>query len=150
MSNKEIEQVWEQDAKTRLSRIKRIAEQADSMAEKQLRQQVTKLIKAKAEPEHDPVSELPGTVIKNFWEGCLEGAPDNEFTRRVKEEYSKIKAKSALQENRLVYDTDDLLKAVSTMKAVQLYQIAKDLYAGKTIEEIRNQYAMGKAIILGT
>jgi hypothetical protein len=139
MSKEENTDIWEEEAKARLSGINDIAKKADSVATRQLRQQVSKLVRAKAEPEHNPVSELPGKLIDRLVKESLRSS-DNEFLRGVGEEYSKIRAKTELQETQQKNDAEALLEVVSKMNAKQLYQIAEDLYQGKAIAEIRNKY----------
>lgn len=144
MSKEEDMDVWEEDAKARLSGIEEIAEKTDSAATKQLRKQISELIRAKAKPEQNSESKLPGEriieVLGDFLGRLIEVTPDNEYTKILKENNTKIKAEKELQKTRLSYDLPAIFKAISTMKAIKLYQVAEDLYQGKTIEEIRNTY----------
>ena len=97
MSEEQNTDLWEEEATARLSEIEEIAEQTDSEATKQLRQQVSKLIRAKDKPEQNSESKLPEEriidVLGDLLDRVIEAAPDNEYTKIPKEEKAKIKAK---------------------------------------------------------
>jgi len=135
ISREEIEQAWVEDAKTRLSRINETARKADLVATIQLRQLISRLIVAKAEPEQHPIGEAFNKSKK---------APDSEFRRIIKEKDKEITAETELEETQLKNDTHAILETILAMKASQLYKVAKDLKSGKTIAEIKNLHAQRK------
>jgi len=127
MSKDESNWSWVEDENARLSRIKEIAENADSLATIHLRQLVRELIMAKAELERNPIGPV-GDIIGEVWKNLKK--PDGTILKELDEtlEFEKAQLKN---------NTNAILEKVSVMKASQLYKVAEYL-KNKTITEIRN------------